>query len=114
MTQYQDPDPRFTTTTRPVITGRHYAAASMKPQATEAAVRMLEAGGNAFDAAVAGQAVLALVDPAMNGLGSDAVVLVYDAKAKHVVSINGEGPAPRLATIEWYKANHNGRLPVDD
>jgi gamma-glutamyltranspeptidase/glutathione hydrolase len=112
--QDRNDDPRFTTTTRPVITGRQYAAASMKPQSTEAAVRILEAGGNAFDAAVAGQAVLALVDPAMNGLGSDAVVLIYDAKTKQVVSINAEAPAPRLATIGWYKQHNNGRLPVDD
>ena len=71
----------------------------MKHQATEAAVRILEAGGNAFDAAVAGQAVLALVDPASNEYGGDAaVVLVYDAKSKKVVSINAEGTAPKLAT----------------
>src|SRR5262252_3887566 len=101
-------------TMRPVITGRKYAVSTMKPQATEAAVRMLEAGGNAFDAAVASQAVLALVDPAMNGYGSDAVILIYDAKTKQVVSINGEGPAPKLATIEWYKQHHGGTLPVDD
>ncbi len=107
-------DPRFTTTARPVVSGRQYAVASMKPQATEAAVRILDAGGNAFDAAVAGQAVLALVDPAMNGFGSDAEILIYDAKTKQVVSINAEGPAPRLATIDWYKAHHGGTLPVDD
>ena len=107
-------DPRFTTTARPVVSGREYAVASMKPQATEAAVRILDAGGNAFDAAVAGQAVLALVDPAMNGFGSDAEILVYDAKTRKVVSINAEGPAPRLATIDWYKAHHGGTLPVDD
>ncbi len=75
----------------------------MKPEATRAAERILQAGGNAFDAAVAGQAVLGLVDAASNGVGSDAVILVYDAKAKTVVSINAEGTAPRLATIEWYQ-----------
>jgi gamma-glutamyltranspeptidase/glutathione hydrolase len=99
---------------RPVIMGRQYAVSSMKHEATEAAVRILEAGGNAFDAAVAGQAVLALVDPASNGFGSDAVVLVYDSKTKKVSSINAEGPAPRLATIDWYKQNHGGTLPVSD
>ena len=99
---------------RPVIMGQQYAVSSMKHQATEAAVRILEAGGNAFDAAVAGQAVLALVDPASNGFGSDAVVLVYDAKTKKVVSINGEGPAPKLATIDWYKQNNGGKLPISD
>jgi len=101
-------------TMRPVITGRQYAVSSMKHQATEAAVRILEAGGNAFDAAVAGQAVLALVDPASNEYGSDAVVLIYDAKSKKVVSINAEGTAPKLATIEWYKEHQGGKIPVDD
>jgi gamma-glutamyltranspeptidase / glutathione hydrolase len=109
-----EPQPRQGRTMRPVITGRQYAVSSMKHHATEAAVRILDAGGNAFDAAVAGQAVLALVDPAMNGYGSDAVVLVYDAKSKKVWSINAEGTAPQLATIEWYKQNNNNRLPSSD
>src|SRR5829696_3010962 len=63
--------PAYGRTMRPVIMGKRYAVTSMKHEATEAAVRILEAGGNAFDAAVAGQAVLALVDPASNGYGSD-------------------------------------------
>src|SRR5712691_6347215 len=101
-------------TMRPVVRGRVNAAASMKPEATQAAERMLRAGGNAFDAAVAGQAVLGIVDAASNGVGSDAVILVYDAKAKTVVSINAEGTAPRLATIEWYQKNLGGKLPESD
>ena len=47
-------------TMRPVIRGTEYAATSMKAPATAAAMRILDAGGNAFDAVVAGQAVLAL------------------------------------------------------
>ena len=50
----------------------------------------------------------------MNGYGADAVALIYDAKAKKVVSLNAEGPAPKLATIEWYKKNQNGRIPSND
>ena len=69
-------------TTRPVIRGSQYAIASMKPQATQAAERILHAGGNAFDAAVAGQAVLGITDAANNGVGSDAVLLIYDARSK--------------------------------
>ena len=66
----QDDTPETTTgrTMRPTIMGRQYAVSSMKQEATEAAVRILEAGGNAFDAVVAGQAVLALVDPASQRL----------------------------------------------
>jgi len=99
---------------RPVIRGRQYAVSSMKLEATRAAVRILEAGGNGFDAAVAGQAALAVADAALNGMGSDAQILVYDAKAKKVLAMNAEGTAPRLATIDWYKEHNGGRLPVDD
>ena len=101
-------------TMRPVIRGKQYAATSMRPEATQAAERILRAGGNAFDAIVAGQAVLALVDAAGNGIGSDAVLLVYDSKSKKVFSVNAEGTAPRLATIDWYKKNMGGKLPVND
>ena len=101
-------------TMRPVIRGRTMAAASMKPEATQAAERILRAGGNAYDAAVAGQAVLGIVDAASNGVGSDAVILIWDAKAKQVVSINAEGTAPKLATIEWYQKNLGGTLPQSD
>lgn len=100
--------------TRPVVRGTQYAAASMKPEATQVAEQILRAGGNAFDAIVAGQAVLSIVDAAMNGVGSDAVLLIYDARAGKVVSLNAEGPAPRLATIDWYKKNHGGTLPDSD
>jgi gamma-glutamyltranspeptidase / glutathione hydrolase len=101
-------------TMRPVIRGKQYAATSMRPEATQAAERILRAGGNAFDAIVAGQAVLSLTDAAGNGIGSDAVLLVYDSKSKKVFSVNAEGTAPRLATIDWYKKNMGGKLPVND
>src|SRR5438876_6325209 len=114
-TRAQDPaDEVRTGTMRPVIRGRTHAAASMKPEATRAADRILQAGGNAFDAAVASQAVLGIVDAASNGVGSDAVILIWDAKAKQVISINAEGTAPRLATIEWYQKNLDGKLPQSD
>ena len=101
-------------TSRPVVRGTRYAVSSMKPEATEAAVRILEAGGNAFDAAVAGQAVLALVNPESNGFGSDAVALVYNAREKKVHSIDAEGTAPKLATIDWYNKNNGGKIPDSD
>src|SRR5947207_9641194 len=89
----QDPSDEVRTgTMRPVIRGRTQAAASMKPEATRAAERILQAGGNAFDAAVAGQAVLGLVDAASNGVGSDAVTPVTDPKPKPA------GPTNRKAT----------------
>src|SRR5438034_9176990 len=101
-------------TMKPLARGMDYAAASMMPQSTLTAERVMRAGGNAFDAIVAGQAVLGIVQPNMNGMGSDAVLLVYDAKAKKVLSINAEGTAPKLATIDWYKKNKDGKIPTND
>jgi gamma-glutamyltranspeptidase/glutathione hydrolase len=101
-------------TMRPVIRGRHAAVASMKAEATEAARRILDAGGNAFDAAVGGQAALAVTDFSLNGMGSDAVLLVYNAREKKVYSVNAEPRAPKLATIEWYQRNNGGKIPESD
>jgi gamma-glutamyltranspeptidase/glutathione hydrolase len=105
---------RAVQTMKSLARGADFAAASMMPQATLTAEHVLRAGGNAFDAVVAGQAVLGVVQPASNGIGSDAVLLVYDAKAKKVFSINAEGTAPKLASIGWYKEHNRGKLPVDD
>src|ERR1035441_10694410 len=103
-----------TQTMKQLARGTEYAVASMAPRATLTAEHVLQSGGNAFDAIVAGQAVLGIVLPNMNGIGSDATLLIYDAKQKKVLSLNAEGTAPKLATIEWYKANQGGKIPVDD
>jgi gamma-glutamyltranspeptidase/glutathione hydrolase len=86
----------------------------MTPQATEAARRILAEGGNAFDAAVGGQAALSVTDFPSNGVGADAVLLVYLASQKKVLSINAEPRAPKLATIEWYEKNNGGKIPDSD
>jgi gamma-glutamyltranspeptidase/glutathione hydrolase len=99
---------------RPVIRGTEYAVSSRKPQATQVAERILRAGGNAFDAAVACQAALAVTDAASTGVGSDAFILIYDAASRQVYSINAEGAAPKLATIDWYKQNAGGKIPVSE
>src|SRR5579872_2896846 len=103
-----------TQTMRPVIRGRHAAVASMKAEATEAARQILAMGGNAFDAAVGGQAALGVTDFSLNGVGSDAVVLVYNAHDEKVYSINAEPRAPKPATIEWYEKNNGGKIPESD
>ena len=101
-------------TMRPVIRGREAAVSSMKAEATEAARRILAEGGNAFDAIVGGQAALGVTDFPMNGVGSDAVALIYVAREKKVVSINAEPRAPKLATIGWYEKNNDGKIPDSD
>src|SRR5688500_708661 len=75
-------------TMKPIARGTHYAVSSMMPQSTIAAEHVLAAGGNAFDAIVAGQAVLGVVDPESNGYGSEAVLLSYHAQAQRVRTLD--------------------------
>jgi gamma-glutamyltranspeptidase len=81
------------------------------PLAAEAGMRVLKAGGNAIDAAIATWAVQGQVEPGMTGLGADMFILFYDAKTHEVHFINGTGFAPHAATIDLYKGR--GGMPDD-
>ena len=98
-----------TSTWRPVILSDNGMVASGHALASEAGVRVLKAGGNAVDAAVAAWAVQGLVEPEMTGLGGDMFMLIYLAKTGEVKFINGTGVAPMAATVDFYKAQ--GGLP---
>ena len=100
-----------TSTWRPVVMSDHGMVASGHPLASEAGLRILKAGGNAVDAAIATWAVQGLVEPMMTGLGSDMFVMIYIAKTGEVKFINGSGFAPMAATIDTYKSK--GGIPVD-
>lgn len=82
----------------PVI-GRN-AVATSQPLAVQAGIRVLRAGGNAVDAAIATAITLAVVEPNNNGLGSDAFALVWDGQRLH--GINGSGRAPMAWTPERF------------
>ncbi|MBI4873041.1 MAG: gamma-glutamyltransferase [Acidobacteria bacterium] len=107
-------DPSPSRTVAPAARGTNYAVTSMSMYATLAAQKILDGGGNAFDAIVGGQAVLGYVLESSNGIGGDAVLLVYDAAKQKAWSVNAEGTAPKLATIEWYQQHQNGKIPVND
>ncbi|MCX7628929.1 MAG: gamma-glutamyltransferase family protein [Geminicoccaceae bacterium] len=100
-------------TTRPVITGTFGVVASTHWIASAAAMRMLELGGNAFDAAVAGGFVLQVVEPHLNGPGGEMPALLWDARSRRVRVLCGQGPAPALATIEAFEALGVEAIPDD-
>jgi gamma-glutamyltranspeptidase / glutathione hydrolase len=81
--------------------------AAEHPLEARAGMKILEAGGNAIDAAVATFYMTSVVEQHQAGIGGDALVLAYIAKEKRVVFFNGTGPAPKLATREFY-AKMNG------
>ena len=89
---------------RPTIVAQHGMVAAGHPLAAEAGMRILKAGGNAVDAAIATWAVQGEVEPGMTGLGADMFVLYYNAKTREVKFINGTGFAAQTATIDYYKS----------
>jgi gamma-glutamyltranspeptidase/glutathione hydrolase len=70
--------------------------------ASAAGMATLEHGGNAFDAAVAAGLVLQVVEPHLNGLGGEAPIVGFDAGAGAAFVVDGQGPAPRAATLETF------------
>src|ERR687885_961628 len=85
------------TSWRPTVVAQHGMVAAGHPLAAEAGMRILKAGGNAIDAAIATWAVQGEVEPGMTGLGADMFVLYYDAKTREVKFVNGTGFAPQAA-----------------
>ncbi len=78
------------------------AIASAHPLATQAGIGILEAGGNAFDAAVAVSAVLAVVEPYGSGFGGGGFWLLHRARDGLEVMVDGRERAPLAATRDMY------------
>jgi gamma-glutamyltranspeptidase/glutathione hydrolase len=93
-----DYDQPYASARRPVF-ARNVVATS-HPLAAQAGLRMLAAGGNAVDAAIATAACMTIVEPCSNGLGSDAFCILWDGKALH--GLNASGPAPAAWTRDYF------------
>lgn len=92
-----------TFTTRPEIVGTQGVAASTHWLASQTAMGVLERGGNAFDAAVAGGFVLQIVEPHLNGPGGEVPILLWNESERRMRSICGQGAAPAEATAATFR-----------
>jgi gamma-glutamyltranspeptidase/glutathione hydrolase len=81
------------------IFGRNVVSTS-HPLGAQAGLKTIWRGGNAVDAAIAAAAVMALVEPCSNGLGSDAYCILWDGKELH--GLNGSGGAPAAWSPEYF------------
>jgi gamma-glutamyltranspeptidase/glutathione hydrolase len=90
-------------TTRPEITGTHGVAAATHWLAAQTAMGVLERGGNAFDAAVAGGLVLQVVEPHLNGAGGEVPILFWSEKDRRMQSVCGQGAAPAEASAAAFR-----------
>src|SRR3982750_3505115 len=88
---------------RPPAVGRNGMIATSQSLASAAGSKVLQDGGNAIDAAVTAAAVLAVVEPSMNGIGGDLLALVHDAKTRKVYGLDSTGRAAYAATPEEFK-----------
>ncbi|MGY9048593.1 MAG: gamma-glutamyltransferase family protein [Rhodobacterales bacterium] len=87
--------------------------ATSHPLAAQAAVAILQQGGNAVDAAIAGAAILGLAEPAMTGLGGDCFALISPAGGDDIIAVNGSGRAPAAASAAALRAAGHTTVPVN-
>ena len=105
------------------ITGKHFAtrseamaphamAATSQPLATQVALDIMQAGGNAIDAAIAANALLGLVEPTGNGIGGDLYAIVWDAEGKRLHGLNASGRSPKSLKLEYFLENGYESIPA--
>ena len=88
---------------RPLITARHAMVTSDEPLASMAGMRILQQGGNAFDAAVATAIAVGVLDPRMSSIGGNGFATIYVGKTHEVRALNFYGTAPKRATADLYQ-----------
>lgn len=112
---YQIPEPPEISSgyqPKPGWAASEFAVASANPLSTDAGYQIIQAGGNAVDAAVVVQMVLALVEPQSSGIGGGAFFLMWDGEEIH--AYNGRETAPSGATEELFLDENGEPLPFAD
>ena len=99
-------DTPYATRRRPTL-ARNVVSTS-QPLAAQAGLRMLLAGGNAVDAALAAAITLTVVEPISNGIGSDAFAIIWDGRRLH--GLNASGRSPAAWTPEYFQGQKT--MPV--
>jgi len=86
--------------------------ATSHPLAAKVAVQILESGGNAVDAAIAGAVLLGLCEPQMTGLGGDCFVLLKPAGGEDILALNGSGRAPTALSAAELRGKGLSAMPI--
>ena len=89
----------------PPLTAKHGMVASASPHASRAGVEVLQAGGNAVDAAVTTSLVLSVTEPYSSGIGGGGFAVIFDAASRKVATLDFRERAPAAATRDMYVRN---------
>lgn len=95
---------------RSMITTQYGIVATPQYLASQAGAKVLEAGGNAVDAAIAANAVLGVTQPYVNGMGGDLFAIYYEAKTGKLYALNSSGWTPQGLTIDYLKSKSIDKL----
>ncbi|MHB8400106.1 MAG: gamma-glutamyltransferase family protein [Candidatus Limnocylindrales bacterium] len=95
-----------------LVRGRTAAVVAPHHLATAAGLAVLRAGGSAVDAAIATNAALAVVMPNACGIGGDAFWLIWDARTRTQLALNGSGRAPAAASAAGLRALGLTTIPL--
>lgn len=94
------------------VIARNGVVATSQPLAAQAGLAILQAGGNAVDAAIATVATLCVTEPCSTGIGGDAFALIWMAGEEQLVGLNASGPAPAGLTGDWMRAQGYDTFPA--
>ncbi len=98
---------------RSAVLATNGLCATSHPLAARSAIDILERGGNAMDAAIAGAVLLGLCEPQMTGIGGDCFVLFTPPGSKDVLALNGSGRAPAGANAAVLREKGHATVPAD-
>jgi gamma-glutamyltranspeptidase / glutathione hydrolase len=94
------------------VMARQGLVATSQPLAAQAGLAVLQAGGNAVDAAVATAATLCVVEPCSTGIGGDAFALIWIADEQKLYGINASGPAPLALSADFVRSQGHTTMPT--
>jgi gamma-glutamyltranspeptidase / glutathione hydrolase len=105
------PKPQTSQAMRPDIQATRHVVAAGHYMAAQAAMQILEGGGNAVDAGVAAGIATGVLESEFVSFAGVAPIILYMAKTRKLVTISGLGVWPKAISSDYFQKNHGGKIP---